>query len=99
MRRRLLAFALLAACGGEDDATPPPAAPQPGAPGAKPGAPGQKDDKNKLQPRMHAEDKVLCPIPDKPTGVDCKPDTPICDPGLYCLPTTTANKFTCEACP
>jgi hypothetical protein len=98
MRHRVLAFALLAACGG-DDASPPPAAPQPGAPGAKPGAPGQKDDKTKLQPRMHAEDKVVCPIPDKPTGPDCKPETPLCDSGLYCLQTTTANKFTCEACP
>ncbi len=98
MRRPLLALALLASCGG-DEASPPPAAPapgQPGAPGAKPGAP---DSKNKLQPRMHVEDRVGC-FPDKPTGPECKPDSPFCDPGLYCVPTAAqANKFTCEACP
>jgi hypothetical protein len=93
-------LALLVACGG-DDSPPPPAAGAAGAPGAPAGAgsAAKKDDKTKLQPRMHAEDKVVCPIPDKPTGAECKPDTPTCEQGLYCLPTATANKFTCEQCP
>ena len=96
-RALLAAFVLFAACG--DDTPPPPprggeGGPAPGAPA--PGAP--KVSGNKLQPRMHAEDKVLCPVPDKPTGPDCKPDTPTCDVGLYCLQ-DAPNKFTCEPCP
>ncbi|MGE5182879.1 MAG: hypothetical protein ACM31C_12480 [Acidobacteriota bacterium] len=94
----LLAIALLAACG--NDAPRPPARGGGAQAAAKGGAAGKnaKDSKNKLQPRMHAEDKVLCPVPDKPTGPECKPDTPTCDVGTYCLQ-VAANKFSCEPCP
>src|SRR5262249_48954509 len=73
----------------------------PGAPGAQAaaGSAANKDNKTKLQPRMHAEDRIECPSPTKPSGPDCKPDTPSCGPSLYCLPSATANKFTCEPCP
>src|SRR5262245_9742838 len=84
----------LVAC-GDDPPPPPPPAPPPGPP-ARP-APGKPDDKNKLQPRMHVEEKVTCPVPEKPTGPACKPDTPTCDPGRYCL--QVENNWFCEPCP
>jgi Tfp pilus assembly protein PilP len=61
-----LAYAFVAACGGDDEA--PPAAVRPGA--AAPAAPGggvgsAKDDKNKLVPRRRVEEKVGCPVADK----------------------------------
>jgi hypothetical protein len=99
----LLAFVLLAACG--DDAPPPPPPRPAGAAPAAAGAAGAKDSKNKLAPRMHAEDKVLCPAPDKATGPECKPDTPTCEQGLYCMAfgdTSVPNyvpKYSCEPCP
>lgn len=67
------------------------------------------DAKNKLVPRMHAEDKILCPIADQPTGPACEPPTAQtgagasskmladCEPGLYCIQTGTG--YTCEPCP
>src|SRR5258706_11492176 len=85
------AIVLLAACG--DDAPPPPpppaAAPAAGAPG------GPKD---KLQPRTHAEERVSCPVPEKPSGPVCHPETPTCDPGAYCLQQMD-NSYHCEPCP
>jgi hypothetical protein len=92
----ILAIALFAAC-GSDDAPPPPRA---GGPAPAPGAPGggPRGPLNKLQPRMHAEDRVVCPPPDKPTGPECKPETPTCEAGLYCL-AVAPGKSTCEPCP
>jgi Tfp pilus assembly protein PilP len=104
MRKLLFAVALLAACGDDDNgagATRPNGAPA-AAPAAKAAA-----DKNKLQPRMHVEDKISCPVPDAPTGhpactpVD-QPTTPNskllpdCDPGSYCM--QVGNTYTCEPC-
>ncbi len=93
--RLLLALVLIASACGDD--TPPPQT-KGGPGGAKPGAGGaKKDDKNKLQPRMHVEDLVACPVPDKPSGLECKPDSPTCEEGRYCLP--SAQGFHCEPCP
>jgi len=96
MRARWLVLAVLAACGGDDAGPPPPAAAPPPA-GAKP--PLTQADKDKiLQPRMHAEERVECPVVEKPTGPECKVESPTCDPGLYCLPTAKAGLH-CEPCP
>lgn len=93
--RHLLALVLLGACGGDDAPPPPPAKPAAAAPG---GANAQKDDKNKLQPRMHAEERVVCSAPEKPTGPVCKPGEATCEAGLYCLQQLDAS-FHCEPCP
>jgi len=103
-RVALAALLALAACGGDDAPAPPPRGngPAPGAPGGP-----KKDDKDKLAVRMHAEDKVVCPPPDKPTGSDCKPEAPTCDQGTYCIanamPANAGSnaqpKYTCEPCP
>jgi hypothetical protein len=96
----LLACALLAACGGDDDQPPPPPRP----PGQN-GGPAQKKkvDPNapKLTPRLHVEDMVACPTPEKSTGPECKPEAATCDPGLYCLLTGEkgAGGYHCEPCP
>jgi hypothetical protein len=110
-----LAVVLLAACGGDSGSAPPPkpaGAAQPGGRAAgKPGA--KKDDKDKLQVRMHAEERVPCPVNDGEakasdgtmfaygTGQDCKPEAPTCDPGKYCVAARDKqNKdgFKCEPC-
>jgi Tfp pilus assembly protein PilP len=97
-RLALLACALLAACGGDDDA-PPPGPRPPGAPGGNAASPTSNG--SMLQPRLHVEDMVACPTPVKPSGPDCKPEAPTCDPGLYCLLTGEkgAGGYHCEPCP
>jgi Tfp pilus assembly protein PilP len=106
MRRELaLSLVLLAACGGDDDTAGQqrPNTPQQTAQQAK------VDDKNKLKPRVHVEDRVTCAVPEKPTGPACEPlsaqagsGAPTgqtladCDPGLYCLQGGTA--YSCEPC-
>jgi hypothetical protein len=92
----LVAFLGLAACGG-DDAPPPPPPPAGGA-AAAPAAGGAAGSKDKLQPRVHAEERVSCPVPEKSTGPVCKVETPTCDVGLYCLQQVD-NTFHCEPCP
>jgi hypothetical protein len=89
----------VAAC-GEDEPPPPPPPPAGGGGGNKPppkkpgkGAPA----KTQLQPRLQIEQKVTCESPEKATGVACKPDTPSCDAGLYCLP--VGKGHFCEPCP
>jgi Tfp pilus assembly protein PilP len=91
----LLALGLLvAACG--DDPPPPQTRPNPAAKAAA--AKKKKKKKgNALEPRMHVEEAVACPVPDKPTGPECKQDAPTCDAGLYCL--QTGKSFHCEPCP
>jgi hypothetical protein len=99
MRWVALAIIALASCG---DDTPPPAqaAQDPTATlaGQAPAQAQKIDPTKQLQPRMHAEDRVICRISDKPTGPVCKPESPTCDTGLYCLGTPQVG-FHCEACP
>jgi Tfp pilus assembly protein PilP len=94
----LLVCALLAACGGDDEGVGVTQAAQPGAPN-KPAAPAN-DKGPKLTPRMHVEDRVACPTPEKATGPECKPDAATCDAGLYCLMTGDkgAGGYHCEPC-
>jgi Tfp pilus assembly protein PilP len=94
----LAVFGLVGAAACGEDAPPPPPA---GAAGAKPAAkkPGgpAKGKIPQLQPRQQIEQRVSCPSPEKPTGPSCTPDTPSCEPGLYCLPVGKGNS--CEPCP
>jgi len=107
--RANLAFVLaaLVACGGDDDAGG-------GAAGAaRPAAAAaaaKADSKSKLVPRVHVEDIVPCPIPDKPTGPVCEPLEHVgsaapkaskhafadCEPGRYCIAVGAA--YSCEKC-
>jgi Tfp pilus assembly protein PilP len=91
----LLAFALLAACGGDDQPTVQGAGPA-GPP--KPAAQASKGPK--LTPRIHVEDRVACPTPEKATGPECKPENATCEAGLYCLLTGDkgAGGYHCEPC-
>jgi Tfp pilus assembly protein PilP len=97
----LLACALLAACGGDDDDGTVTQANNSG-PGQNQPKPAQQNNNNgpKLTPRMHVEDRVACPTPEKPTGPECKPESATCDPGLYCLLTGDkgAGGYHCEPC-
>lgn len=101
-----LSAVILTGCGGDDEGGGQQVANQPAQPAAqaKPA-----DAKNKLTPRAHVEDKVLCPVADQPTGPACEPPNgptapgassktvADCDPGLYCL--QTGAGYTCEPCP
>jgi Tfp pilus assembly protein PilP len=84
---------------GEDDPPPPPPKPAGGGGGAapKPAAkkPGGKPAP-KLQPRQQIEQRVVCPSPEKATGAACQPETPSCEPGLFCLPVGKGHH--CEPC-
>jgi Tfp pilus assembly protein PilP len=98
----LLACALLAACGGGDDDQPPPPPRPPGQNGA-PAPAAKNNDPNapKLTPRLHVEDMVACPTPEKATGPECKPEAQTCDPDTYCLLVgeNGAGGYHCEPCP
>src|SRR5438105_4337400 len=95
MRKLALIAVLVAACGDDE---PPPPPPKPGAPGAPAaGQPGGKDDKNKRQARKHIEDDIDCTPPEKPDGIECKPDASVCEQGRYCLE-VTQGQFFCEPC-
>jgi Tfp pilus assembly protein PilP len=89
----------LAGCGGDDgEATPPPKPAKPNVP-ATPGATGP-NNKALLAERVHIEDRVSCPVPDKPTDPKdggCDPKAPSCAEHLYCLQLTQG--YYCEACP
>lgn len=95
--RIALGLALLfavAACGGEEDSGPPPPPPPAGGAAKKAAA---KDPKSQLAPRMHVEERVYCPSPEKSTGPACDKDAPACDAGKFCL--QVGGAWTCEACP
>ena len=89
----------LAGCGDDDgEATPPPKPAQPNVPAA-PGATGP-NNKPLLAEKVHIEDRVSCPVPDKPTDPKdggCDPKAPSCAEHLYCLQLTQG--YYCEACP
>lgn len=97
----LALIVLLGACSGDESAPPPPkpAAAQPGGganPAAKGGAKAAKVAD--LTPRMHVEDRVTCPLPEKATGASCTKGGATCEPGLFCLE-VTSGKWSCEPCP
>jgi hypothetical protein len=97
----LLAAALIpamaAGCGddeGQQQQANAPATPRPGA-AANPNAPKAPQ----LPEKMHVEDRVACPIPDRPSDPKNKCDlkAPSCGDHLYCLP--LAQGSFCEPCP
>jgi len=90
----LAAAACGAGCGDDGDATPP-AKPTPPKPAA-----GGTEVKNLLAEKLHIEDRVGCPIPDRPSdakGGRCDPKAPDCAEHLYCL--QLAQGSYCEPCP
>lgn len=93
----LVVLLLLAAC-GEDEAPPPPAKPAAATPGGGAAKPGAKGKTTALTPRVHVEEKVVCPVPEKSSGPTCNKDAPACEPGLFCLEVNT-GKWSCEPCP
>jgi hypothetical protein len=97
-----IAFVLGAGAGGcGDDEAPPaqgPVAPKPTA-AASAGAAGGKST-TKLPEKIHIEERVACPVPEKPTDPKdgkCDPKAPSCAEHTYCL--QLAQGFYCEACP
>ncbi|HTN27103.1 MAG TPA: pilus assembly protein PilP [Burkholderiales bacterium] len=89
----LVVSLLVAACG--DDPPPPPPAKGAATGGAKK-AGGSKA--KQLQPRVHVEERVTCPLVEKATGPKCDPATNSCDSGLYCIPVKGGGNA-CEPCP
>jgi hypothetical protein len=95
----LAAVVALAGC-GEDDAPPPPQRPVPAGQtaaaqsGSVPGG-----SKTPLAEKLRIEDRVACPVPDKPTdpGATCDPKAPNCADNLSCLQLTQGHY--CEPCP
>src|SRR4051812_39576108 len=68
MRILLAIIFVIAACGDDDGG----GGTRPNNPAAKAAA-ATKVDKGKLKPRVHIEERVSCPIPEKPTGPACEP--------------------------
>ena len=103
-----LALTLFAGC-GDDGGGGGGGAKVANKPAAKRAANNKGKKTTKLTPRVHVEDRVACPVPDRPTGPACEPlDAPEakaksskmfadCDPGLYCL--QVGNAYSCEPCP
>ncbi|HSR97164.1 MAG TPA: hypothetical protein VLM79_08950 [Kofleriaceae bacterium] len=101
-RAALALVVVLAAAPGCGDDDPPPAAapvaPKPTA-AASSGAAGAKNT-TKLPEKLHIEERVACPVPDKPSDPKdgkCDPKAPSCAEHTYCL--QLAQGFYCEACP
>ena len=93
----LIAAVLMAGCGddeGQQQANAP-AQPRPGAGAPNPNAPKAPQ----LPEKIHVEDRVACPIPDRPSDPKNKCDlkAPSCGDHLYCLP--LAQGSFCEPCP
>jgi len=92
----ILGAALVAGGCGDDGAPAPP--PRTAAP--LPGAPGAAGAKTPLAEKVHIEDRVVCPVPDRPsdpTDGRCDLKAPSCPEHLYCL--ALAQGGYCEPCP
>jgi Tfp pilus assembly protein PilP len=108
MRGILVAIALLTACG--DDSDKP--GPKPGQPAAAPAPGAGSGSGSKLQPQVHIEERVTCPIKERDEQdkkeIVCEPDKTTCPDQRYCLdakktdPKTdkfvVVGKF-CKRCP
>jgi Tfp pilus assembly protein PilP len=98
MRAWLLAAAAVTAatgCGDDEESNPPPQAAKPAVAAAAANA-----NKTQLPEKVHVEDRVGCPIPDRPTDPrdgKCDLKAPSCGDHTYCLP--LAQGSYCEPCP
>jgi Tfp pilus assembly protein PilP len=96
----LLAAVVLSGCGEDDAPPPPPRVAATPTVAATPGAAGA-GSKTMLTEKQRIEDRVQCPIPDRPTdpvGGRCDPKAPSCGEHLYCLAHPTGGHY-CEPCP
>jgi len=85
---------------GDDGELPLPPPPKPAKPSATPPVAGQNGKAQQLAEKPHIEDRVRCPVPDKPTDPKdgkCDPKAPSCAEHLYCL--ALAQGSFCEPCP
>lgn len=92
----------LGGCGDDGGEVPPPPPPKPAKPtaSATPAVAGQNGKAQLLAEKLHIEDRVRCPVPDKPTDPKdgkCDPKAPSCAEHLYCL--ALAQGSFCEPCP
>ena len=90
-----LAAVTAAGCGDDEEANPPAQAAKPTAATAAANA-----SKTLLAAKVHIEDRVSCPIPERPSDPrngKCDPKTPSCSDHTYCLPLAQGNY--CEPCP
>jgi hypothetical protein len=95
------ALGALAGCGEDDEPVTQQPIPATGArPGTPAGAGGARSKVKLLAEKMHIEDRVACPIPDRPSDPKngkCDPRAPACPEHLYCL--ELAQGSYCEPCP
>jgi Tfp pilus assembly protein PilP len=83
---------------GDDGASAPNGTPAVSTRPAAAGATGVKAPQ--LAEKLHVEDRVICPSPDRPSDPKdgrCDPKAPSCAEHLYCL--TLAQGSFCEPCP
>jgi len=97
MRAWVVALAALTAagCGDDEEANPPAQAAKPAQAAA-----AASGSKTLLAEKVHIEDRVACPIPDRPTDPrngKCDPKAPSCSDHTYCL--QLAQGSYCEPCP
>jgi Tfp pilus assembly protein PilP len=112
MRPILVAIASIAvsltACGDDSGDKPPP---KPGQPAAAP-APGAGSGSGKLQPQVHIEERVTCPVKERDENdkkeIQCEPDKTTCPDQRYCLDAKKTDPKTdkfiivgkfCKRCP
>jgi len=98
----------VAACGDDSGDKPPP---KPGQPAAAP-APGAGSGSGKLQPQVHIEERVTCPVKERDENdkkeIQCEPDKTTCPDQRYCLDAKKTDPKTdkfvivgkfCKRCP
>jgi Tfp pilus assembly protein PilP len=109
MRGLVVAIALLAACGDDSGDKPPP---KPGQPAGAPAPGAGSGSGSKLQPQVHIEDRVTCPVKERDENdkkeIQCEPDKTTCPDQRYCLDAKKTDPKTdkfiivgkfCKRCP
>jgi Tfp pilus assembly protein PilP len=99
----------VAGCGDDSGDKPPP---KPGQPAGAPAPGAGSGSGSKLQPQLHIEDRVTCPVKERDENekkeIQCEPDKTTCPDQRYCLDAKKTdpktNKFNivgkfCKRCP